>query len=116
MAGASTRPDRRRSFCVFASWYSLCVPFLGAAGAFMVLHTIPQRIPAGSARISEFDHIVIYLLVVLASSFILGLGSLFGARRYKSSGIFWRGLAGVVVSCGTSVLAVIADLMQGLIC
>ena len=82
----------------------------------MVLNTIPQRIPAGAARISAFDHVVINLLIVMASCFIMGLWSIFGTRHYRSSGIFWRGLAGVLVSSGTGVLAVIADLMQGLVC
>lgn len=82
----------------------------------MALHTMPQRIPAGAARIAAFDQVVIDLLVVIASCFILGLWSLFGARHHKSPGMFWRGLAGLVVSTGTGVLAVMADLMQGLVC
>jgi hypothetical protein len=75
------------SFLRFAAWYSLIVPFVAPALAYVILVASDGRL----------DLPLIAALCCAVSGFLLGAISIFGAET-PVRGVLWKALIGIVAS------------------
>jgi hypothetical protein len=87
----------QQSFFSIAAWYSLLAPVI-AGIALVLLGSLGFFSRFDSPGIDP-DTVLSFMAVVLLSSVVMSIISLFGIRRHGARVILWKAALGILVSC-----------------
>jgi len=106
----------RKSFFTWAAMYSFVAPLATAAVSFAIFYGV-HFLGGGPLGDGSTNFISLSGLIVVATSLILGVVSLFGIERHGARVILWKALLGILLSCvvgfGIFVLALAAAMGHG---